>query len=65
MSTTWALLEIRDARKQGGSQGLRLYETEEYVNALQERNRQLEKENAEERFSKRHRKNYATAVSGR
>jgi transposase len=47
MSVTWALLEIRDARKQGWSQGLRLYETEEYVNALQERNRQLEKENAD------------------
>lgn len=47
MSTTWALLEIRDARRQRGSQGLRHYETEEYVNALQERNRQLEKENAD------------------
>lgn len=47
MSTTWALLEIRDARKQGWSQGLRRYETEEYVNALEERNRALEKENAD------------------
>jgi len=47
MSTTWASLEIRDARKQRDQQGLRRHETDGYVKALEEENRALEAENAE------------------
>jgi hypothetical protein len=47
MSTTWATLEIRDARKQTFNQGLRRRETDEYVEELEKRNQALEKENQE------------------
>lgn len=47
MSTTWASLELGDARKQGWTQGIRRRETEEYVEALEEHNRALAKENEE------------------
>jgi len=47
MSTTWASLEIGDARKQRGFLGLQLHQTEEYVKKLEEDNKALELENAE------------------
>lgn len=47
MSTTWASLEIKDARKQRGFLGLQLHRTEEYVKKLEEENAALEAENAE------------------
>lgn len=47
MSTTWASLEIRDARKQQGFLGRQLHRTEEYAKKLEEDNKALEAENAE------------------
>ena len=62
MSTTWALLEIKDARKQRENQGLRRHETEEYVQALEKRTRELEKENADlkARLTQQHRLRFKT-----
>ena len=47
MSTTWASLEIRDARKQQSALGLQNYRTEQYAKALEQDNKKLEAENAE------------------